>query len=255
VTAGGRRLVLGATVTDLALQALRLRPPGGQQRWQRINFRQRPVSLLAGPALALGVSVSSSRPISAALAGLGAGALGSYDDQAGAGDVAKGLQGHLGALRAGRLSTGTAKLIGIPLAGAVAAAVQRPRRPLDVLLGAGVVAAAANALNLFDLRPGRALKVGVLVAAALGEPGIAGSCAALLPADLAEETMLGDAGANALGAVLGVAVVSRLNGRRSRGAALVGLAALTAASEVVSFSEIIDRTPLLHRFDQLGRRS
>jgi UDP-N-acetylmuramyl pentapeptide phosphotransferase/UDP-N-acetylglucosamine-1-phosphate transferase len=65
--------------------------------------------------------------------------------------------------------------------------------------------------------------------------------------------MLGDAGANALGAVLGVAVITRLRSRTMRGIVLAGLITLTAASERVSFSEVIDRSPTLGRLDQLGR--
>jgi hypothetical protein len=53
-----------------------------------------------------------------------------------------------------------------------------------------LVAVAANLLNLFDLRPGRALKVGLLAAAAVDAPGPAGAALALLPGDLRERTML-----------------------------------------------------------------
>jgi hypothetical protein len=130
----------------------------------------------------------------------------------------------------------------------------RPRTGADTLLAGAVVAAAANMLNLFDLRPGRALKVGLVAGAVLGEPGIAGTCVGLLPADLQERTMLGDAGANALGAVLGVGLLRRLAGRPARAAALLVLAALTAASESVSFSAVIDSSPPLRWLDQLGRR-
>ena len=65
--------------------------------------------------------------------------------------------------------------------------------------------------------------------------------------------MLGDAGANALGAVLGTAAAAGLS-RRGRIAVLAGITGLTAASEVVSFTKVIQRTPLLHWLDMLGRR-
>ena len=65
--------------------------------------------------------------------------------------------------------------------------------------------------------------------------------------------MLGDTGANALGATLGVAVVAG-TGLAGRGLALAVLAALTLASEKVSFSRVIDATPALRWADQLGRR-
>lgn len=65
--------------------------------------------------------------------------------------------------------------------------------------------------------------------------------------------MLGDTGANALGAAWGVA----LAGTSSRGtllATVAALVALTVASERVSFSQVIDRTPVLRELDGMGRR-
>ncbi len=64
--------------------------------------------------------------------------------------------------------------------------------------------------------------------------------------------MLGDTGANALGALLGLAA-TRL-GRRPRLAVLAGLVALNAASEYVSFTKVIAGNPVLNRIDMLGRR-
>jgi hypothetical protein len=64
--------------------------------------------------------------------------------------------------------------------------------------------------------------------------------------------MLGDTGANALGALLGLGA-TRL-GRGGRLAVLAGLCALNGASEVVSFTKVIQRTPPLHWLDMLGRR-
>jgi hypothetical protein len=190
----------------------------------------------------------------AALAGLGAAAVGRYDDVAGGTDGAKGFRGHLAALRTGRLTAGSVKLLGIGTAGVLAAACLRPRGTVDVLLGGAVVAGSANVLNLLDLRPGRALKVGTAAALALDEPGVAGACAALLRADLGERTMLGDCGANGLGAVLGLSLLCRLPQRRHRLVALGVLTALTAASERVSYSAAIDATPPLRWLDGLGRR-
>lgn len=243
-----RRGLIGLLAAQGVLRALeRARIPA-----QRDNFRGRTVSLLAGPALALAVASTARSPRRGAVAVLGAAAAGSYDDAVGARDGAKGLGGHLAALASGRLTAGGVKLVGIPAAALLAA--RRPRaRAIDVALDAGVIAGAANLLNLLDLRPGRALKVGVLAGLALDEPGIVGSCAAVLPSDLAERTMLGDAGANALGAALGVALVSRVPSRIGRLTALAGLVGLTGASERVSFSAVIDANPLLRRLDQLGR--
>ena len=63
--------------------------------------------------------------------------------------------------------------------------------------------------------------------------------------------MLGDAGANALGAVLGLALLQRHPARA--GSALAVLLALTAASEVVSYSRVIDAVPPLRWADRAGR--
>ena len=65
--------------------------------------------------------------------------------------------------------------------------------------------------------------------------------------------MLGDAGANALGAMLGAATAGSMP-RSGRVAVLAGIVVLTAASEKVSFTKVIQRTPPLHWLDMLGRR-
>ena len=54
--------------------------------------------------------------------------------------------------------------------------------------------------------------------------------------------MLGDAGANALGAMLGAAAARSLP-RRARLGLLAGIVALTVASEKVSFTKVIERHP------------
>ena len=141
-----------------------------------------------------------------------------------------------------------------------ASAPAHRRTAIDILLGAGVIAGTANLINLLDLRPGRALKAGLLLGAPLTAgrtgglvAGPVGAAAALLPADLDEQVMLGDCGANALGALLGVGLAAR-TGRWGRAGLLAGLAALTAASEKVSFTSVIESTPGLRELDALGRR-
>jgi hypothetical protein len=80
-----------------------------------------------------------------------------------------------------------------------------------------------------------------------------GAAVALLPEDLGERAMLGDSGANALGALLGLAATIRL-GRPARLVLLGTVVALTAASEKVSFTKVIAANPVLNRIDMLGRR-
>jgi len=237
----------------------------------RTNFRGRTVSLAGGPALAVGATVaaaagadSGSARAAALVAGLGAGAVGGYDDLVGGRPehAAKGFRGHLAALREGRVTSGLVKIAGVGASGLAAAILLEKNRSVgNVLLGAGVIAGTANLVNLLDLRPGRALKAGLLVGAPLATggagagiaAGAVGAAGGLLPADLDEQIMLGDAGANALGALLGTALAAR-TGPAGRAVLLAGLVALTAASEKVSFTQVIQRTPVLRELDALGRR-
>jgi hypothetical protein len=151
----------------------------------------------------------------------------------------RGFRAHL---RKGA-TTGTLKLVGIPLYG-----LWRTRS----VSGAVLVGLAANVLNQLDTRPGRALKAYLLAAPAAGAP--VREAVLLLPYDLREMTMLGDAGSNALGAVLALSSVSRLTGR-GRIAAIAVLAGLTVLGERRSLGTLIERTPVLSDFDRLGRRA
>jgi hypothetical protein len=151
----------------------------------------------------------------------------------------RGFRGHL---RAG-LTTGTLKLVGIPLVGLV-----RTRS----LSGALLVGLAANALNQLDTRPGRALKAYLLAAVPLRAP--VGAAVLLAPYDLREVVMLGDSGSNALGAMLGLSSVDRFTGK-GRWIAIASLAALTALGERRSLGRLLETTPVLRELDALGRRA
>jgi hypothetical protein len=133
------------------------------------------------------------------------------------------------------------KLLGIPLAGLAAT---------RSLSGALLVGLSANAVNQLDTKPGRALKAYLLAAAALRAPK--GMAVLLLPYDLREMAMLGDAGSNALGALLGLKSVSRLTGR-GRWLAIAALAGLTLLGERRSLGQLIERTPGLRELDAWGR--
>jgi UDP-N-acetylmuramyl pentapeptide phosphotransferase/UDP-N-acetylglucosamine-1-phosphate transferase len=263
-----REGLIGAGPVAAAATRVALRAIGRPRALARTNFRGHEVSLAGGLAYAAGAGVAAAVSgggtvgLAGAVAGLGAGAVGAYDDLAGPGQpAAKGFRGHLAALRQGRVTTGLVKIVGVGAAGLAAGALLDRRRPGDALLAGAVIAGTANLFNLLDLRPGRALKAGLLVGAPLavgGRPGAGvaaaatGAAGALLRADLDERVMLGDAGANALGALLGTALAARL-GRGGRLAVLAGVVALTAASEKVSFTQVIDRTPVLRELDALGR--
>jgi UDP-N-acetylmuramyl pentapeptide phosphotransferase/UDP-N-acetylglucosamine-1-phosphate transferase len=266
---------LAAAAARAAYAALSQRPPGGATAWARTNHRGEPVTLLEGPAAAAAAAaVTLAAPgmparsrIALAVAGAGAGAFGGYDDLKGSGDR-RGFRGHLGALANGEITSGAVKMAGIGATGLAAATLigagpgARGRAAADIVLDTCLIAGAANLLNLFDLRPGRAIKVTLAAGTALGLASGAGAAAAaapvgaalaVLPEDLGERAMLGDAGANALGGMLGAAAAATLP-RTARVAVLTVIAGLTAASEVVSFTRVIERTPPLRWLDMLGRR-
>ena len=295
-------VVIAAVAARAAYTALRRYPPGGAKTWSRTNHRGEPVTLLEGPAVTAGAvtgqvvaaaaadrltrlrASAPSQPelshhperrrvspgrtdLALAAAGLGGVAFGVLDDLRGSGKR-RGLRGHLGALAHGEVTTGTVKLAGLAATGLTAALLEGGD-PVDVAINAGLVAGGANLLNLFDLRPGRAIKVAALAATGIAVAPVrtagarltglqavaapAGAALALLGEDLGEQAMLGDAGANALGAMLGAAAAQALP-RGARAGVLAGIVALTVASEKVSFTKVIAATPPLNWLDMLGRR-
>jgi UDP-GlcNAc:undecaprenyl-phosphate/decaprenyl-phosphate GlcNAc-1-phosphate transferase len=142
-------------------------------------------------------------------------------------------------------TTGVAKAVGIPFVALLTAGSLR---------AAALVGLAANALNQLDTRPGRALKAFLAGAALVRGPAKAYVPIAVLltPYDLREMTMLGDAGANALGAVLGYGSVSKLTAR-GQFLSIAALAGLTVVGETRSLGALIERTPGLSQLDRLGR--
>lgn len=263
-----------AATTTVVRSSLGRTPPGGAERWTRTNHQGSPVSLLEGPAVAAGLAagalLSSGSPRSVSshvVATVGSFVFGLVDDLGeDTTSRSKGLRGHLRAARGGTLTTGGLKVLGIGATGLLAAALAPPhepcgagRRTSDVLVDGALVAASANLANLLDLRPGRALKAGTAVALLLSGSArtaisgvVVGSSLAAARTDLAGADMLGDSGANALGALLGSAVVHGTS-RPVRALVLAGLVGLTVASERVSFSQVIARTPWLDAVDRWGR--
>lgn len=271
---------LAAAGTTGAVLGGRERLPAAlRRRLTRRNHAGVEVTLLEGPAVVTGATVGllvAGAPAGDTLLVLVPGLLGAADDLVGD-TTTKGVRGHLGALRAGRVTTGAAKVLGVGGVALLAAAREHPPRAgrpvtgsradtvvdrvadrvVDTVVGTVLVAGAANLVNLLDLRPGRALKVvGLLAAlgARSGHPAAtaAGCAAGALPADLAGRAMLGDCGANPLGALVGLGLMRTLP-PRGRLAAALGLTALTLLSERVSFTEVIAATPWLRRLDELGR--
>jgi UDP-N-acetylmuramyl pentapeptide phosphotransferase/UDP-N-acetylglucosamine-1-phosphate transferase len=272
-------LVAGAVVALALWRALA--PTFAEPLFERQNYRGRRLPTAVGLVIpiavvvvesvvtvvdALGADVDEATQPGrrlAVLAALGFSLLGLLDDLAGAGQSG-GFGGHLRALAGGRLTTGAVKLFGgAALAVVVVAAGTAGRSTGRLIADAALVALAANLGNLLDRAPGRVGK-SVLVAGLVllvstgfgpelaGMSLVLGAGAGLLVPDLRERCMLGDAGANALGAAVGVGVVLAC----SPGVRLVVLAvvaALNLLSEVVSFSRVIRATPPLRWADDAGR--
>ena len=194
---------------------------------------------------------------------LGVGFLGLVDDLAGSRDGdPRGWRGHLGAAGGGSLSTGLMKALGaFGLALLVVTDLD-----LDTgayLLAVLVLVLATNLFNLVDLRPGRAIKLFILLGAglAIGSQDLdplwtvgvfVGPILVLLPLDLREVGMLGDTGSNVIGAVAGVWLILTLS---TTGLAIAAgvLALITLYGEFRSISAFVERTPLLRQLDLLGR--
>jgi UDP-N-acetylmuramyl pentapeptide phosphotransferase/UDP-N-acetylglucosamine-1-phosphate transferase len=193
----------------------------------------------------------------------GFGLLGLIDDLAAVGED-RGFKGHLRALREGRVTTGMLKLVGGAAVAVVLVATPGFKSGRTLIVDALLIALAANLGNLLDRAPGRTIKFGLVayvpIAIAVGSApiGIAiapvmGAALGLLGDDLHERLMLGDTGANVIGAVLGLAVVLGSRDSIRLGVMLV-LLALNVAAELVSFSRVIDAVPFLRWFDRLGGR-
>ncbi|HUB76368.1 MAG TPA: hypothetical protein VL977_04890 [Solirubrobacteraceae bacterium] len=218
---------------------------------------------LAGLALAAALGGTAALAPAGAWAipfACGAALLGLVDDALGRG--VHGWRAHAAALRTRRPDSGALKALGVPLL-ALGAMVLAGGGAARVLLGVGVLTLATHAVNLVDLRPGRAVKLLALLATALAlASGTIAPLRALAPfagpilvagwLDLRERGMLGDCGAALLGAVAGIWLVLSLS-LAGLAIALAALAALAVYGEFRSISALVDRAPLLRHLDWVGR--
>ena len=175
---------------------------------------------------------------------------------------ARGWRGHAAALRAGCLDLGAVKAVGT-FGLALLIALSRGGGASRVVLDVATLVLATHAFNLVDLRPGRAVKSFVVLAAALtiatGELHPLSALGLFVgPAlvvglyDVRERGMLGDTGAGLLGALAGLWLVLTLS---SAGlvVAIAALAAIAIYGEFRSISAFVDRAPVLRHLDSLGR--
>jgi hypothetical protein len=169
-----------------------------------------------------------------------------------------GVRAHFGALARGRLTSGIVKVVAALIA-AVLVVVAAGTKGTTAVVAILLVAGTTNLVNVLDVAPGRALKfslvVGVVpllvVPTALGW-ATAGQSAVLLPFDVRERAMLGDAGANLLGFVLGFVLFRALSAAWMT-VALTVVLILNALAETVTLTRIIRATPPLRWLDDLWR--
>jgi UDP-N-acetylmuramyl pentapeptide phosphotransferase/UDP-N-acetylglucosamine-1-phosphate transferase len=247
----------------------------------RTNYRGLPLPTAAGILIVLAVLViEAGRAILGAagvgedpgltldrslvlFAAFGFGFLGFVDDLLGGGHD-RGFRGHVRALAQGRLTTGFLKLFGGAGVAVVLVATPGFATGRRLITDAVLIALAANFANLLDLAPGRLIKASWVaylpLAVVLGTDDIAiaiapimGAALGLLPDDLRERLMLGDTGANVIGATLGLGVVLGL-GSEGRTGVLVALIVLNVLAELLSFSRVIERVGFLRAFDRWGQR-
>jgi hypothetical protein len=265
----------GYGLCHLLVRARLAAPP---QALIRVNVNGRPVPAVLGGALSIsGLAALAGLAMAAGLGWeparmgrLGVAAAtcigvmaiaGSWDDRRGD-ERPRGFRGHLAAARGGALTGGVLKLAAGGLAGVVGGILAASGWAIVEV--AALVALTANLVNLFDRAPGRAAKVAIVIAVPLVVAGSAtwviaasgtlGALVAALSFDLAERAMLGDAGANPVGALLGLGLAASMP-EGARLVAIVVLVALNLASERWSFSRVIEATPWLEAFDMFGRRS
>ncbi len=194
------------------------------------------------------------------------GAVGLIDDVWGDKKI-KGIKGHFrAAFRDHRITTGIIKAISGIAIGVCAGLFIYHQNPVLGLLSGAIVALSANALNLFDLRPGRATgcflctTALLLVAAYVFTIHLSASCLGIvfvmLPAisewvlDSRAKVMLGDVGSNVLGASLGLLIVLQ---RQPIVDVFVLMALLTLhyICEKRSLTQIIAGNQILSRLDRL----
>lgn len=276
-------IAFGIAVGVVAVWLLRLGAREALQSpvLQRPNYRGAPLPTAGGVLVVLALLVvEAGRAIIGALgvgdepgltiarslvlfAAFGFGLLGLVDDMLSSGED-RGFRGHVIALAEGRLTTGFLKLFGGAAVAVVLVATPGFATGRRLIIDALLIALAANLGNLLDRAPGRTIKVATLayvpLAVSLGTNAVGvaiapvmGAALGLLPDDLGERMMLGDTGANVIGAVLGLGVVLGLGGT-ARAVVLVVLIVLNVSAEIVSFSRVIERVPPLRAFDRLGQR-
>ncbi|QUH26596.1 hypothetical protein [Serpentinicella alkaliphila] len=134
----------------------------------------------------------------------------------------------------------------------------------ELLINILLICLFTNLINLFDLRPGRAIKICLLLAIILfliGVPkdleiilvSIVGFCLVYLPQDIKALSMMGDVGSNPLGISLGIVTITSLE-FYYKIVVLTLLVLLHLFAEKYSITKSIENNRILKFLDDLGRR-
>ena len=185
---------------------------------------------------------------------------GILDDTIGNRDVS-GLKGHFKSLFKGKLTTGGFKALFGGFVGIIIS-VSISKNIIDIIVNTLIIALSTNLMNLFDLRPGRAIKVYLLIMITIfiTLTGyikilpllILPNVLAYFKFDLKAKAMMGDTGSNVLGISIGILIAFgyTLNVRIGW---LVFLLLIHLLTEKFSLTKIIEKNKVLNFIDRLGR--
>lgn len=185
---------------------------------------------------------------------------GIIDDTIGNRDVS-GLKGHFKSLFKGKLTTGGFKALFGGFVGLIIS-VSISKNIIDIIINTLIIALSTNLMNLFDLRPGRAIKVYlvIMITIFITLTGyikilpllILPNVLAYFNFDLKAKAMMGDTGSNVLGISIGILMAFgyTLNVRIGW---LVFLVLIHVLTEKFSLTKIIEKNKVLNFIDRLGR--
>lgn len=185
---------------------------------------------------------------------------GILDDVLGNRDVS-GLKGHFKSLLKGSLTTGGFKALFGGFIGIVIS-IGISKNITDIIINTLIIALSTNLMNLLDLRPGRAIKVYILIIVGifitltgyikLLPLLILPNVLAYFNYDLKAKAMMGDTGSNVLGISIGILFVMGYS-LKVRIAWLVFLVFIHILTEKYSLTKIIENNKVLNYIDKLGR--
>ena len=184
---------------------------------------------------------------------------GIIDDTIGNRDVS-GLKGHFKSLFKGTLTTGGFKALFGGFVGLIIS-VSISKDIIDIVVNTLVIALSTNLMNLFDLRPGRAIKVYLVIMITIffTLSGyiqilpllILPNVLAYFNFDLKAKAMMGDTGSNVLGISIGILMVLGYT-LKVRIVWLVFLVLIHLLTEKFSSTKIMEKNKVLNFIDRLG---